>query len=495
MYDCVIAVIFDEWRSAMRNFLGLLLVISTCGFAQEMKAFYIQEMQLFSASYISNAKQYPHSDASGQDMESLPGVPAGHAFDGLLQRLKNAGYNTIVSSLPLRIYESTSPLGGTFYLDGQNNIQVFKEALEAVDAYGMKLVPQIQINTKNWDNGWHIKFPDSTINKLIMNGQTIYASPTASHPEFDTVYAQLLRRLNTEYQAANLNNTAKDSYPSIWLSYDEYWLSDNSKPGIDAFLPNYFLGRTSLSDRRAIAAEMLGGNTTRSQAYRIVYSKSLLNRLNILQEQFGVNAKFYAFANAFIPQTDDGLLPNFHWDNVTKFCMVGEFDPAVGVCPESGETVTDLPGLDSGQKIKVKSGVILVPWIYHDFYTKDGQKFRRDIEGAAKAITMKGFTMLPFSALPVAEVSKTAEGSEISALRESMIFPRQASMQNTGFATAVYPGESWQISSNIRYGWMAAWLNFWWPTSDIYNQAPEYQVIEFGASAYSAGLLNKVSGY
>ncbi len=477
----------------MRKGLGLILAAATCGCAQEMKAFNIPHMELMSSSYISNAIVH----GEGRDMVDLVGAPAGHAFDGLLQRLKNAGYNTIISTMPLRVFEGVNGLtpDGTFYLDAKNNIQVFKDALETVDAYGMKLIPLLEINTTNDDLGWHLKFPDSTINKIVVDTakHVFYASPTAANPQFDTVYAKLLRRLKSEYQSANLKNTTKDAYPSIWLSYDEYWVNNNLKKGNDAYFGNYFLGRTSLSDQRAIAAEFKkDSKATLSQVYRRVYAQSLWNRLNILQNQYGKSATFYAFANAFITQADDGLMPNFHWDD-SKFCMVGEIN-SNGICPQSGESVSDLPGLLDDQKKQVKAGVIFAPWFYHTILGGGG---KRDIEGAAKDITKKGFRMISYSAFDFPATIGTSDGDQIAALRESVSYPRQAGGNNTGFVTAVYPDYSYLDHDPrcTKEGWMRIWMQGWFPTAGIYDQLPHYQIIEYGPSAYSAGLTKKVSGF
>lgn len=478
----------------LRHRLAAALVsLTTATVGQEIRAFHIERMGLLSRSFCAAAQVHPARSHDGTGMDSLYDAatidaarqaPPGQVFDSLLARLRESGYNAIVSTLPLVVYrlDPDGESSRTFYLDagrpGAPDLQVFREALEKVDSFGFRLIPVVPVATTDFSRGWRLRLAGADIND---DGALWSASPVAPNPAFDSLFARLLRRLKAEYDSARISSFAKGSRPELWLSYDENRFADASAGGSGL---RSFLGLSSLTDRQAVLESMSEGHT-RSAAFRRVYARSLLDRLRQVRRELGRDARYFAWANAFIPQTSDGgMIDLSTWTPEARVCLTGE--PRSAGCPGRGESIIDLPGLSESEKAEVRSGVVLAPWFYFDRVGyHSGERLiskPADIRGAARLIADRGFTMIPYCAFDFPE-TRTPPHGMLSALRQSLAFPRLANPRSTGFVAAAYPGRLSRLDDPS-----GNWANYWWRTlAGRHDQIPEYRIIELAPVYYAAG--------
>lgn len=342
----------DILKTATLFTLSILLTAALNGWSapgqKEITACLFQQGENLSESYIQ--------------MMMKEGIyPPRTNFDGLLGRIRDAGYDYIIAEFAPVAWDWKKD-GWIFYNDAvkghhfpkpQSRVETIKEAFEKVDSYGMRLIPLIQIQSKHATSWQHVNSSLEMNEVVTQSGDTVriplLRSDNPRVKGIDYYFGQYLKRVNDEFEAAKLSAGFPDYVEHIFIGYDEFCVPLNGK----------FMPITNKADMMRIEeiAESIDGRKKQEQAVRQLYVEALSRRFGIVKEMVDERTKVSIFGDMFTPVHNGN--PQCRYVNYKGEEVKVRFAPHQY---KQQESIIALPGLTKSEKETLHRDLIIFPW-------------------------------------------------------------------------------------------------------------------------------------
>jgi len=276
--------------------------------------------------------------------------------DSFLRRAKNAHYNYVLAPFYLQPGDTDD------YAVIKRN---FILALRRVDAFGLRLIPEIQmggVHADHWNNArlWN---PNIQMVRFIASDGR-YGCPSLSYDPtgIDWTFTELLGALRDAFKEASV------SFPLEFfhvghneLAYYDWLVAGNCKTGKGSGSPFCGDRRTwsvaAVSELCTIDCDYINRFTgSKSEAVRRLLVGEVFRRMTQVRTIFGPRTKLMIFADMWDPMFFSQRY--IAWNNDTV---------------NTADGILDLPGLpDDSSRARFKENVILMPWTFQQCAAADG---------------------------------------------------------------------------------------------------------------------------
>jgi hypothetical protein len=363
-----------------------------------------------------------------------------------------------------------------------NQIQ---EAFETAEKYGLVFIPGVAhggqrcpdwVTVSYYDNNQGGGLHSFVCDTMRQNAQTIRCScPLVPDAGFDYYLDTLLSKINVEFTAALPYLKASKKYLEyIHMDYDEMFYID---PVNDVGL---MLGLSNQNEKDSINHLMNGHSLTAAQAFRRVYARSFIHRINQIHSKINPKTKMEAIMCMFDPQMTDGLSAwkTYLGDDVTLF--------------EQGDSnVLDLPGLTPAEKDTAKKYIVFEPWQYEDsVYIRNPYEnyyySYYDFDTTYNYIASRGFDFIPWHTLllfPSADpCDTTLKFKNLNSMKRCLDAARKYGNNCLGYTAAIYPCMDTfacregcaPIPSAGQFG-----AQYWDSNKNMFDQIIEFSTLEY----------------
>jgi hypothetical protein len=339
-----------------------------------VRIFYIADGYILSDTYILRRKSM-----------SPPALPADFTHDGLLERVKRAGYT--------HLYAQFMP---SLCTDSTYKVYV-RDAFMKAEKYGFILIPAFPVSSGhckgNWDN-----YPAPLMNVRGVHCCTPFSN---SGNFFTNTVAHALSGIKDAFVQAKKDAAAQNtpftknvSIEYMFMNFDEcYDAANPDSRGNYRSVPSFttLCAFSNPDDQDFITR--VSANKNRDIAFRELYAKDIEALLSEIQQNLFSTTKMMFFSDMFDPEFCGQWKFHTFLDGTGGRPYVDVvFSPNDG----TGSDVLDLPGLSATQKENVKANVVCAPWCY---YTNEAGNYTYNAGNAFAYFTAKGYKMIFSSAL------------------------------------------------------------------------------------------------